>query len=118
MRWICREIEQTIPSDTVHERIEDYELLSIANSSFSDILQTALNFAGKSSAGATPSWLAVNYRFIKLGALLNGIFWWSILHIVHDHSVIENSVNNPVFLSPAITNFPHETQPICLRFSC
>ena len=55
---------------------------------------------------------------IMLRALLNGIFWWSILQVAYDHSVIEDGVNNLVFLSAAITNFPHETQPICLRFSC
>ena len=55
---------QTIPSDPVHERIDDYELLNIPNSSFSDLLQAALNFVGKSSASGTLSRLAVNERFL------------------------------------------------------
>ena len=63
----------------------------------------------------------------RLRALLNGIFWWSILHIVHEHSVIEHSVIehsviehgviDPVF-NAGYYKFSHETQPICFRFSC
>ena len=29
MRWICGGIHKEDPSDTVHERIDDYELLTI-----------------------------------------------------------------------------------------
>ena len=63
----------------------------------------------KSSASVTPvsgGELAVSD--IGLRALLNGIFWWSILHIVHEHSVIELGVNNPAFYRPLLQISPRD----------
>ena len=56
------------PSDTVHERIDDYELPNIANSSFCDILQAALNNDSRQlgSGRLMPAPLNAARSFVKL----------------------------------------------------